>query len=153
MDFKLCAACGQRFTLRPQVPTQRYCSTPSCQRERHRRWQQDKRQSDPDYRDNQARAQQAWSQRNRDYWSTYRDSHPEYAKRNRKKQIKRNARRKSTLIAKMDASTPVNPPPSGIYRLSPVTTSVIAKMDAWIVELTVLSGSHHASAPDCKERT
>jgi len=153
MDFQQCAACGQRFKPQAQALKQRYCSASNCQRERRRRWQQGKRQSDPDYHDNEKRAQKAWSKRNPDYWRTYRDTHPEYAKRNRKKQIERNARRKTASIAKMDAPTSVNPPPSGVYRLSPATTSVIAKMDAWIVELTVLSGLEHASATDCKERT
>lgn len=59
MKSKRCAACGQAFRPRPQVSQQCYCSAPACQRERRRRWQQAKRQSHPDYHDNQARAQRA----------------------------------------------------------------------------------------------
>ena len=131
-----CMACGQSFRPRPQVSNQSYCSAPACQRERRRRWQLLKRQSDPDYQDNQVRAQQAWSQRNPGYWREYRGTHPEYAERNRNLQRERNASPQNTEIAKMDASTPEMPLPSGIYRLSRVKAGTIAKMDVWTVEIT-----------------
>lgn len=86
MERKRCLACDLLFKPRPQVPHQSYCSAPSCQRERRRQWQRHKLQTDPDYQDNQARAQQAWSQRNPDYSRQYRDSHPEYVERNRNRQ-------------------------------------------------------------------
>lgn len=56
-----CIHCGARFLPVPQVPNQTYCSKPDCQKERRRQWQKSKRQSDPDYRDNQSRAQKAWT--------------------------------------------------------------------------------------------
>jgi len=67
-----CACCGQQFVLRPQVPHQQYCAAPACQRSRKYRWHQAKLQSDPDYRLNQRDAQQAWAQRNPDYWRNHR---------------------------------------------------------------------------------
>lgn len=137
MENKLCVACGQPFQPRPQVPQQSYCSAPNCQRERRRQWQRLKLQADPDYQDNQARAQQAWSQRNPDYWRGYRESHPEYVERNRARQQERNAKAMVSPIAKMDVSNPVIPLPSGIYHLSLVTDVGIAKMDVWTVEITV----------------
>lgn len=137
MANKHCVACGQPFQPRPQVPQQSYCAAPDCQRERRRQWQRVKLQTDPDYQDNQARAQQAWSRRNPDYWRQYRESHPEYAERNRALQSERNAKAVLGPIAKMDASNPLPPLPSGIYRLSLVTGGGIAKMDVWTVEITV----------------
>jgi len=139
MEYKQCIACGQSFKPRPQIPQQSYCSSPDCQRERRRQWQRDKLQSDPDYQDNQARAQQAWSQRNSDYWREYRASHPKYVERNRALQQERNAKATVAPIAKMDASIPVIPLPSGIYHLRLVTEDGIAKMDVWTVEITVHS--------------
>jgi hypothetical protein len=135
MEIKQCAACGQVFQVRPQIPQQSYCTMPCCQRERRRRWQQLKRQNDPDYQDNQGRAQQAWNKRNPDYWREYRSTHPEYAERNRALQRERNGRPQNGSIAKMDVSIPEMPLPSGIYRLSRVATGEIAKMDVWIVEI------------------
>mgnify|MGYP006200502529 CR=1 FL=1 len=64
-----CAHCGARFIPAPQVPNQAYCSKANCQKERRRQWQKSKLQSDPDYRDNQSRAQKAWTDRNPEYWS------------------------------------------------------------------------------------
>ena len=141
MVSKPCKGCGEPFRPRPQCPNQSYCTKPGCQRERRRRWQQSKRATDSDYDDNQKRAQRAWNERHPEYWRGYRAGHPEYEERNRQQQQPRNARRGQGMIAKMDASTPVFPVPSGTYRLTPAGQAVIAKSDAWTVEITVLSKS------------
>lgn len=137
MENKQCAACSQPFQPRPQVPHQSYCSAPDCQRERRRQWQRLKLQADPDYQNNQSRAQQAWSQRNPNYWREYREAHPQYVERNRALQHERNAKAVVGSVAKMDASKPGIPLPSGIYRLSLVADAEIAKMDVWTVEIIV----------------
>jgi hypothetical protein len=110
-----------------------------CQRERRRLWQQTKRRSDPDYLQNQAQAQRAWSKRNSAYWSAYRETHPEYAARNRINQRGRNAKRSTTGIAKMDASNAAPFVDGGLYELRPLEGHGLAKMAAWIVQITVLS--------------
>lgn len=139
METKQCAGCGQSFHPRPQTPKQTYCASATCQRERRRRWQQAQRQNDPDYRDNQSRAQDAWAARHPDYWCDYRRTHPEYSERNRRLQHERDARRRERVLAKMDVSTRETPIPSGLYQLSPVTGDDLAKMDAWMVRITALS--------------
>jgi hypothetical protein len=151
MERKPCAACGRKFRPRPQRPDQAYCPAEDCQRERRRLWQKAKRREDPDYRDNQAKAQQAWSRRNPDYWRDYRSAHPEYVSRNRAQQNARNGRRLDGVIAKMDVSTGKASLLSGIYRLLPMTPE-IAKMDVCTVEITVLSSTSPDRA-DCKETT
>lgn len=72
MTQRVCVACQSSFTVRPQSPKQTYCSKPACQRERRSVWNKQKMLSDPDYRANQAAAQQAWHARHPDYWRTYR---------------------------------------------------------------------------------
>lgn len=139
MQSKPCAGCGRSFRPRPQTPGQTYCASAVCQRKRRRRWQQARRQSDPDYRENQARAQAAWAARHPDYWREYRRSHPQYRDRNRCLQPARDAKRAERVLAKMDVSTRETPVPSGIYRLSPVTRDALAKMDAWMVRITAVS--------------
>ena len=67
------------------------------------------------------RAQQAWTQRNPNYWRGYRESHPDYVERNRVLQRDRNARVQADKIAKMDASNSKLALPSGMYHLSLVT--------------------------------
>ena len=133
-----CAACRRLFRARAQIRGQRYCSAPACQRVRRRRWQRGKRRTDPDYHENQARAQEAWVRRHPDYWRRYRATHEGYTQDNRTRQARRDASRR---LAKMDASTANSPVVSGIYRLSPVMDRHLAKSDACTVELTVLAQS------------
>ncbi len=143
-----CAACDDLFTPRRNVPDQKYCSKPECQRERRRRWQRQKLKEDPDYRANQAAAQRRWRERHPEYWRRYRQSHPAYTERNRDQQRQRNARRKPVAtspsppaIAKMDECEAQTVIASGTYRLIPVCGQNIAKMDAYLVEMHVLSTS------------
>jgi len=145
MEITSCAACGRTFQPRPQSPRQRYCSDSGCQRERKRRWQSNKLSNDPDYRDNQARAQQAWCQRNPDYWREYRKQHQAYVERNRAEQRSRNERYRQASIAKMDMSIAPPLPTTGIYRLIRIESNEIAKMDSWMVEITLLSAHPRVS--------
>lgn len=136
MGMKRCVACGTYFQNRPQAPHQTYCSNPACQRERRQAWQRHKLQIDPDHRDNKSRAQQTWTQKNPDYWRQYRESHPEYVKRNRSMQRERNATRERQTIAKKDASIAEFPPPPGVYRIRLVAPGEIAKTDVCTIEIT-----------------
>lgn len=145
MGRKRCSACGDWFTQRQNVPSQQYCSKSECQRERRRRWQQDKLKQDPDYRANQAAAQRRWRERHPDYWGKYRQSHPEYTARNREKQSERNRRRGgggtrplTAPIAKMDVCEAKKSITSGTYRIIPEAGPGIAKMDAYLVKIQVL---------------
>ena len=155
MQCRRCAGCGVSFRPRPQVPEQRFCSQPECQRERRRRWKR-KHQTDADYRDNQARAQRAWSERHREYWREYRRRHPRYSERNRQQQRVRNTRRgvgeETGVIAKRNASEAFGPEFSGTYVLTPVGHEPIAKRNAWTVKITAIS-SDWPPPGDCKEST
>ncbi len=149
MNETRCVACTDGFTPRRNVPDQRYCCKAECQRERRRRWQRRKLREDPDYRANQAAAQQRWRERHREYWRNYRHSHPEYSARNRTLQRERNQRRglavtgpSSPAIAKMDAYEAQTVVASGTYRLIPVAGPGIAKMDAYLVKMQVLSDAY-----------
>jgi hypothetical protein len=136
MENKNCAACGQPFKPCPRTQKhQTYCSATECQRERKRRWQRDKLKTDADYRDNQAQAQQAWLDRNPEYWREYRDAHPEYVKRNRDRQWARN----NPEVVKMDAIAPMQAIPAGVYLIRPVVIPGVAKMDVITAEIIRLS--------------
>jgi len=139
MKSKCCVACGRSFLPRTQAPHQTFCSAPGCQRTRKRQWQRNKLQVDPDYQENQERAQKAWLKRNPDYYRNYRASHPDYAARNRSQQHQRNHKIQPDSIAKMDVSNRPFPLQSGLYQVKLLGDDVIARMDAWIVELTLCS--------------
>ena len=149
---KRCVACGEDFRPHPQVPMQTYCSAPECQRERRRRAQQNKRRDDPDYSINDSDYYKYWAAKNPDYWKQYRESHPDYTDRNRQLQQSRNQKQRSTKIAKVDVSALISSLPSGRYSLTPVAADEIAKEDAWIVEITVLSVPCAVSKLNCKAK-
>jgi len=138
METKNCNACGRAFTSRPQNPNQTYCTDPKCQRERRRRWQQQKRRDDVDYRDNDARASEVWAAEHPEYWKQYRDNNPAYVARNRNLQQSRNRKLRVSVIANEDASRLLCPLPSGRYRMVLIENGV-ASEDTWIVEIAVLS--------------
>ncbi|WP_321904350.1 hypothetical protein [Paraburkholderia tropica] len=135
-EARKCAVCGQIFEPRAQTPNQRFCSKRDCQRERKAQWQKQKVKSDPDYRENQRRAQAHWSESHPDYWRSYRDTHEAYKERNRELQRIRNIQR----IAKMDVSVLGEPRLcSGFYVLAHAVSDDVAKIGAWFVQLTVIS--------------
>ena len=139
-ESRQCGGCKKHFHPRAQSPQQRFCSEAACQKERRRRWQAAKRRSDPDYRENQAKAQATWARAHPSYWSDYRKRHPDYVKRNRERQRERDAgRRVTSVLAKSDAWGAESGLPSGIYRISPVRDDDLAKSDAWMVRITDVS--------------
>lgn len=139
MESSRCAACGEAFRPCPKTPHQQFCSAHACQQERRRRWRRAKLVSDPDYRDNQARAQRAWIDRHPGYWDDYRRLHPEYVQRNRTQQRERRASGRPQGVAKMNELPANFPPKSGIYKLSPVASKNVAKIDALMVEIVFIS--------------
>jgi hypothetical protein len=109
---------------------------------------------DADYRENQARAQRAWAQGHRSYWREYRRTHPPYCEKNREAARQRlRHRRRAARFAKMDASTPLSRVPSGTYRIVPAAAEEFAKMDAWIVEMTLISNPYEESEGGLQKTT
>lgn len=131
-----CAACGKPFKALPQLPEQSYCSDEACQRERRKLWQRTRRSEDPDYRENQARAQETWLARNPDYWRLYRARNPQYTQHNRDRQRDRARNQRDSSVAKMNETDGASLLSSGLYRLTVVAVGRVAKMDAsFLVEL------------------
>jgi uncharacterized protein with WD repeat len=139
MEQKTCNACGRTFAPRPQTPHQTYCNHPECQRERRRRWQQQTRQGDSDYRDNDIRTSKTWAAENPEYWKRYRDENPAYVERNRNLQQQRNQKQRTTVIANEDVSHVLITPPSGRYRMAQILEDGAIDGQTWIVEITTLT--------------
>jgi hypothetical protein len=142
-----CRHCGCLFKVCNKVKKHDYCSKKECQLARKRNWQEEKLKADQTYREDQRSAQQDWHANNPDYWKQYRQKNKRYTETNRRKQRYRNARRRKKVsnlpprkpIAKMDALMRQNDIISGRYKLVPVGTQLIAKMDAIIVEIIAIS--------------
>jgi len=139
MASRQCPFCKKQFEPRPQVKQQKICPSAECQRERKRRWQQAKCKTDPAYNADQREHAKKWADLHPNYSREYRAKNPNSAECNRAKQKNRNEKRRVALIAKMDVSKPESLVPSGIYRLTPIDASGIAKMDAWIVKINIIS--------------
>ncbi|WP_223511352.1 hypothetical protein [Pseudomonas sp. GL-B-19] len=152
MSNKICACCGLAFEKRPQVPNQTYCSLPACQRARRQRWQRDKMQTDPDYRDNQSRNQRAWLDRHPEYWRNYREANPEYVDRNKSRQRSKHDLQQEVDLAKMDVSRGMALRP-GLYRIEQISNGDAASSEAWIVEITPLNIDCPCKKDGCKDRT
>ncbi len=132
MDQKIrCAnrSCRRLFLPNPRVKNHQYCDREDCQRVRRNRWQRQKMKDDPQYRKDQLEGQQCWTEQNQDYWRRYRDQHPEYAERNRLLQKKRDQKRRSQNLAKMDSLNQESFVKAGSYYLIPGTAD-LAKMDS-----------------------
>lgn len=145
MPMRRCAACSRLFKPWPQITNQQYCSEPDCQRERRRRKQQARRKGNPALRDSDAQYLRDWLVKNPNYWKQYRAGHPDYVERNRNGQQRRNQERvaKDTLMASNDL-------PVGRYQLIPIDCGTVANEDAWIVEITILSGPPGFLGGNCK---
>jgi hypothetical protein len=137
-----CLHCANGFIPVPQVQNQAYCSNPDCQKQRRRQWQKRKLQSDPDYRDNQSRAQKAWSEKNPDYWRKHRQASQgsESFLENKPKQLPQESKVKSI---KMDSSNQAQALQKalhdGVFRLKVLAEPDGVKMDTWIVELSKIT--------------
>lgn len=142
---KNCAHCQQSFVLCLN-PQQRYCSQHACQNKRKSIWRKSKHADDPDYRINKQSTNKRWQQGHPDYWRKYRATHPEYEKRNRQQQWLRDQKHiqgvcksDASHLAKCDASPPKNNIKSGVYRISPIASARLAKSDALLVEISLMT--------------
>lgn len=134
MAQKHCVACGVAFTPRPQIPNQRFCANPACQRERRRREQQARRNTESS---RQANAQylRDWAAKHPGYWRQYRASHPNYVARNRYLQ----AQRRQHHVAK-EAVLLSKALQHGLFQLIPRAPQKLANEAVWIVEIQLLQG-------------
>jgi hypothetical protein len=138
---KTCPHCGKGLISHPAVANQRYCGSAECQKARKRTRQKEKLKRDPDYRENQAAAQDARRRRNKGYWREYRKHNQTCNERNRLRQRERNRQRR--MIAKMDELRGKSLISPGRYRLVPLYGK-IAKMDELIVEIGVVASKYAA---------
>jgi hypothetical protein len=125
-----------------------------CQKARRQNWQRDKQQSDPDYRDNQRRVQQAWIERNPDYWRKYRESNiaSTGGTKNGRTSSNDSDQIKPSLV-KMDELARLDGIPAGVYRIRPVAGSGTTTNGTWVIEITPVCDSCVCKVDDCKDRT
>lgn len=144
---KNCAHCHQLFV--PHLnPQQYYCSQRACQNKRKYIWRKRKHADDIDYRINKRLTNKKWQRKRADYWRKYRAAHPEYVERNRQQQRLRDQKyiqgvciSDASHLAKSDALPTKNNIKSGVYRIRPVASVDLAKSDALLVEISLMTMS------------
>lgn len=102
---KRCLGCQELYRPRPQVPNQKYCSKPECQRQRRNAGQRRRRARDKDHCANDRESRQCWREKRPGYWKEYRSKRPEYVARNREQQKERNKRRHKAKPVKKAGQT------------------------------------------------
>ena len=144
---KRCAHCHQTFRTK-RNPAQHHCAKQACQNARKRHWRKHKHIGDPDYRENRRRANKKWKKHHAGYWRKYRTTHPEYVERNRQQQQQRDRQRAKSKferdaspLAKGDALAAKNAIQSGVYRITPVPDIDLAKSDALLVKISLMTTS------------
>ena len=135
-----CQHCGG-YLVKYRNPNQHYCHKSDCQRQRKNLWRRNKLSTDSDYKSNQNAANRRWRQSHKTYWQNYRTKHPDYVMRNREKQRMRDQKNKASHLVKSDASTSKNIITSGSYYLISATEPNLAKSDALIVKITLVTDS------------
>jgi hypothetical protein len=68
---------------------QHFCSKPECQKASHQHSNRTHWKKDIKVRERNAASSCAWRQKNKSYWGQWRADHPEYVKRNREQQKRR----------------------------------------------------------------
>lgn len=141
-----CQNCGMEKRANCRLKQQQYCGEKPCQRARRREYQKNRLQEDAAYGQKQADYRQAWRKKRSlaQYQRSYRESHPDYVKRNRERQRQRNEKRcgrgaqpRHPVIVKMNSCSSIK---SGTYLLTPCqvnASEVIVKMNSCLVELSL----------------
>ena len=152
---QMCPHCEELFIPRYNVPNQKYCSNPECQKARKRRWNRQRLQKDSDYKENKQNAQQKWRLKNPDYWRNYRKTHPQYVEKNRQQQKIRNKKRNKHKfgtrppIAKTDECCPSDNEEFLSFALVALDSAGIAKTDECFP--VFMQSQHLNNNSDCKK--
>jgi len=139
-----CLHCGGTFACNPHVKDQRYCNDKDCRRASRRAWKHKSYATNKSYRQKCLDHQRTWRKRRpaHAYQREYRESHPEYVKRNRQLQGKRNKKRQKeswSAIVNRNTSS-LQPSYGGTYALTQVKNGKIVNRNTYMVRLQVLPG-------------
>ena len=151
-----CLYCGCTFPCNPRVKGQKYCNTKECRRASRLAWKKKNRATNTSYRQQCQKHQKRWRENRpaHQYQKEYRDSHPDYERRNRELQLERNKKRKKVydpMIVKRNTLSPqfsVGGASDGTYALIQVEDGKMVKRNTFMVRMQVLSGEAMILAPN-----
>jgi hypothetical protein len=110
-----CINCGAVVPKNPRVKKQKYCSGKECQKAMRRSWKKKAYAKNRSYRRKHLNIQATWREQRPayEYQKEYRESHPEYVKRNRELQRKRNKKRQKDHVPMIVNGNSLSLQPSG----------------------------------------
>jgi len=139
----ICLHCGDAFLCNPRVKNQKYCNKKECRQASRRAWKKKNYATNPSYRQKCLNHQKPWRKQRpaHEYQRAYRESHPEYVKRNRELQRERNKKRqKNQAPMIVNRNTLALQPSDGkTYALTQLKDGKIVNRNTFIVRMQVLS--------------
>ena len=102
-----CKGCHRYVPGNPRIKDQSYCKRTACQNKRKGKWENARIASDPDYKASREKSKAKSRKKNPGYWAQRRARDPDYCKRNRELQKKRdqNSRQRKLKSETAQAST------------------------------------------------
>lgn len=89
-----CNGCQRYVPGNPRIKDQSYCNRTACQNKRKGKWENAKIASDPGYKARREKSKAKSRKKNPGYWVQRRAKDPDYCKRNRQLQKKRDQKRR-----------------------------------------------------------
>jgi len=136
MPISRCRHCRTVFTPSIYHPDQQVCLSAECQRTRRREDHRKRYQTDPLYRQQCRESTQKWREATPGYYRRYRQSHPEYANRNREGQRRRDRKRQVADLVKNNLAIAMNPPRARVWLVGP-GFEALAKNNLAISEVVI----------------
>ena len=89
-----CKSCHRYVPGNPRIKDQSYCKRTACQNERKSKWEKARIANDPGYKASRQKSKAKSRKKNPGYWAQRRARDPDYCKRNRELQKKRDQKRR-----------------------------------------------------------
>ncbi len=145
-----CHHCGEERDRNPRIKKgQQYCGAPGCQKACRRNRKRNKYATDAAYRESCLESNRRWreSRPAHEYQRLYRDAHPDYTKKNRQMQRKRNQKRCDSLRLVDLGQKIVNgntlsskPARAGLYVYMPAKLQKIVNGNTLLITMRIHAG-------------
>ena len=142
----ICLHCGGSFRCNPCLKKpQKYCSAKQCQQARRSTRKKERYKKEPGYRKENLESQKARRRRQRSdqYMQKYRESHPDYVRRNCELQKERNKNRHNAQVAMIVNGTSLLTQPSDevVYAIFKVKQDkMIVNGTSFMAQMHIVSG-------------
>lgn len=150
-----CKGCHRYVPGNPRIKDQSYCKRTACQNERKGKWEKARIENDPGYKASREKSKAKSRKKNSGYWAQRRSRDPDYCKRNRELQKKRDQNkrerklRNETVEASIRESDALNDK-RGVNTIGFESSEPdLAKTDALSQPIDIKPGIYEISPENC----